>query len=1244
MVLGLTTAAEGAVAVDYLRCEYLENPLGISEIHPRLSWVTKSLDRGEVQTAYQIRVASTPELLAAGSADLWDTGKVSSAATSQIVYSGATLTSRSRCIWQVRSWNKDDIPSDWSPVASWTEGLLNTTDWSAKWIDGAKIGTTGPVYTPVITNATYHATDGTGTTVSVTTLLTTKAQAGSFSIVVNNANLDGGADPAYNHVKQLDVFYTINGVTGKKTISENGTFNFPDDIPQPVAATVNKVYWEAVDGFASLDVTTKFNSLLSGGAGTVTVSNANFTDPAPNHLKRMRILYTMAGQSWIKYVAEDASITIPGDLGQPSSIPYLRKSFTLSKPIQSATVYTTALGIYEMSLNGSPIGDESLAPGWTDYRKRLQYQTYDVTSLVQTGANVIGAQVANGWYSGHIGNGGYQYYGTSPALYSQLEVTYTDGTTERVVTDSSWKIHVSPMIATDFMLGEDYDARNEIPGWNQSTLDDSAWSPVLVRTAETARIMNGRNMPPVKKSMEISSKGMSIPAAGKYTYDLGQNMVGVIRLKIDAPAGTKITIRHGEMLDPGNNNVLYTANLRGAPSIDTYVCKGGGTEIYQPTFTFHGFRYVEISGMPTPPAADAVTGLVYGTDNPRTGSLTTSNPVVNQLESNIEWGQRGNYLSIPTDCPQRDERLGWMGDAEVFVRTATYLADVGAFFNKWMLDVTDSQIASGATGGIFTDTAPFAGPSTGTPAWGDAGVICPWTIYQAYGDLRLLQNNYPAMKKWVEYMHTNSSGNLRSGYSGSYGDWLNNAAETDKDLIATAYYAYSTKLLAKSAAALGNTTDAATYNALFTAIQSAFYNKYFYTSGANIGKMLTNPTQCGYSMALRFDLLPSDAARTGAGNALQADVVAKSNHLSTGFVGVSYLLPALTDAGKIDTAYTLLLQDSYPSWMFSIKYGATTIWERWDGWTPTAGFQATIMNSFNHYSLGSCGEWMYASMAGIDFDQTVPGYKQLIIHPHPGGSLSSVSGKLNTVNGMVTSSWNSTANNFVLNTTIPVNATATVYVPTTDASTVMESGVPAATATGVTYLRTENGAAVYQVTSGRYQFSANSSVIPGTDSVTRNYDGTATIAVSDLLSNDGDGATFVSADTVSLDGATITLTNGILTYTPRPGHSGTDSFTYMIKNGNGGMEVRTVNVSATPDAPAQTVITSEMMPDGSMHVVFSGVPGLTYRIWSSDDLTGASGGDIWTLRTTVVADSNGLFEFMDSPPLPGMRFYRSTYP
>ncbi len=631
-------------------------------------------------------------------------------------------------------------------------------------------------------------------------------------------------------------------------------------------------------------------------------------------------------------------------------------------------------------------------------------------------------------------------------------------------------------------------------------------------------------------------------------------MVGVVRLKVTAPAGTRVMIRHAEMLNP--DGTVYTDNLRGAPSVDFYTCKGGGEEVWQPKFTFHGFRYVEVTGLPGKPAKELITGIVISSDTPRTGEFTCSDGQVNQLQSNIVWGQRGNYISVPTDCPQRDERLGWMGDAQVFVKTATYNSDIAAFFSKWLVDVTDSQDADGR----FHDVAPFAGPSKGTPAWGDAGVICPWTIYQAYGDLRLLERQYPSMTRWLDFCRSQSAYSIRTGNRGSdYGDWLSIGADTDKELIGTAYFAYSTSLVAKAAAALGKTLDAEKYEKEFQAIRRAFIEKYVTPDGH-----VTGNTQCAYLMALRFDLLPP-ALRANAANYLEQDIIDKGYHLSTGFVGVSYLLPELTKAGKVDTAYRLLLQDTFPSWLFSVKMGATTIWERWDGWTPDKGFQNVIMNSFNHYSLGSCGEWLYDTVAGIGMAPGKPAFKEVIIRPVPGTKLSEASGSFRSIYGQISSAWSSADGTFTLTTTIPANTTATVYVPAKDANSVMESGKPLAGAEGVKFLHMENGAAVLAVESGRYQFTSNGGMVSGIDKVSRKPSAGLKVPVSTLLSNDGKGCTFRGVSPVSINGASLTVKDGSVVYEPRRGDDTPDLFTYTVANPKGGIATRTVHVATSGD-------------------------------------------------------------------------------
>ena len=964
--------AAPSVKVEKLRCEYLTDPLGIGVTKPRLSWILTSARRGERQSAYQVLVASSAESLAKQNGDLWDSGKVESDESAHVEYAGKPLTSRTRCYWKTRVWDKDGKPGAWSKSALWTMGLLQPTDWQAQWIDAAPLPPASGAAVISIRKATYEAVDGAGA-LDVTELLSGMAKNGAIRVTVNNDAL--GSDPALNHVKQLRVSYDLNGKSLEKIIAENQTLAIPD-----------------------------------------------------------------------------ASMPIP----------YLRKSFALSKPVRHAALYVTALGIYEMRVNGQRVGDHVLAPDWTDYRKRVQYQEYDVTPLLRPGSNALGGMVGNGWYSGHIGNGGYQYFGKSPALLAQLEVTYADGTTEKILTDDSWKAKNSPILASDFMLGETYDARAEIGGWDKPEVNAEGWSAVAVRNdpLPPVRPLESQVDEPVRVTGEIKPKALSEPKPGHWTFDLGQNMVGVVRLKIAAPAGTKITIRHAEMLN--TDGTIYTTNLRGAPSIDNYTTRGGGMEIWQPRFTFHGFRYVELTGLTARPSMDAVTGIVINSDTPRSGQFACSDPRINQLQSNIQWGQRGNYLSVPTDCPQRDERMGWMGDAEVFVRTATYNADVAAFFTKWMVDVDDAQTKDGA----YSDISPSYGGG-GTPAWADAGVICPWTIYLADGDKRILETHLPAMTKWVEWCRVHSDNLIRDrDRNGDYGDWLSIGANTPKDLIGTAYFAYSTHLLSESYRAVGNAEQAAKYAQLFEDIKAAFNAKYVAADGR-----ITGDTQCAYVMALKFNLL-SEALRPIAAQYLEDDIKAKDWHLSTGFVGVSYLLPTLTRAGKLDAAYKLLLQDTFPSWLFSVKHGATTIWERWDGWTPEKGFQDPGMNSFNHYSLGSCGEWLFDSAAGIAPDPNNAGYRHILIQPQPGGDLTWVKSHYDSIYGRIVTDWSRTNGLLTLNVTIPANTSATVSIPTHQAQSVTESGKPIAQSAGVKFLREEKGFAVYEVESGSYTFGS----------------------------------------------------------------------------------------------------------------------------------------------------------------------------
>ena len=830
-----------------------------------------------------------------------------------------------------------------------------------------------------------------------------------------------------------------------------------EGMPPPAPAmplVIRSAIYQSTESDARADVTAALVRRVQENRLSMIANNHTLgIDPAPNQKKQLLVEYELGGLSGTQEIDEDETLAIPQ---ATAAVPFLRKSFDLKGPIKHAVLYASALGLYEIHINGQRVGNHVLAPDWTDYRERVRYQAYDVSALLKRGHNALAALLADGWFSGHIGNGGHQYFGKAPALWAQLEVTYADGRSEKIVTDTSWKSHSSPILSSDFMQGENYDARLEVQGWDYAGLDESLWVPVKLR-AESAPRLESQVMEPVRKICELKARSLTQPKPGCWVYDLGQNMVGVVRLKISSPAGTKVTLRHAEMLD--SDGTLYTRNLRKAPSIDHYICKGGGMEIWQPRFTFHGFRYVELTGLASQPASDAVTGLVIASDTERAGEFSCSNPRLNQLQSNIQWGQRGNYVSVPTDCPQRDERLGWMGDAQVFIRTATYNADVAAFFTKWLVDVDDGQSPSGS----FSDVSPNTMGSRGAPGWGDAGVICPWTIYQVYGDKRILQRHLPAMTKWVEHLRKYSDGFIRQSDRGSdYGDWLSIGADTPKDLIGTAYFAYSTHLLAQAYEAVGRPQESAKYETLFQEIKAAFDQRYVAADGR-----LDGNTQCDYAMALKFDLLP-DHLRPKSAQFLAEDIKAKKDHLSTGFLGVSYLLPVLTQSGQTDTAYQLLLQDSFPSWLFSVKHGATTIWERWDGWTPEKGFQDPGMNSFNHYSLGSCGEYLFGYVGGIR--PASPGFKTILIEPTIGNGLTWAKTLYNSIHGPISTSWKRTGNRLTLTVVIPPNTTATICVPAKDADSVTESGKPIRKAKGLEHVRIENDKVWLEAGAGTYSF------------------------------------------------------------------------------------------------------------------------------------------------------------------------------
>jgi alpha-L-rhamnosidase len=769
--------------------------------------------------------------------------------------------------------------------------------------------------------------------------------------------------------------------------------------------------------------------------------------------------------SWISPGREqDTSVSQP--------CPMLRATFAVDGEVQSARAYVTSLGLYEMMLNGTRVGEQVLTPGWTAYDERLQYQTYDVTELLVEGENALGATLGDGWYRGFLGGREQRnVYGDRLALLLQLQIVYADGRVQTECSDASWTTSTGPIIAADIYNGERYDARLEKPGWSEAGYDDGDWAGVQVVEA-SKEILVAPLGPAVRRIEEIEPVEILHTPAGETVVDMGQNMVGWLRLKVQGEAGTMVTLRHAEVLDQEGN--LYTENLRFAQQIVAYTLKGGGIEVYEPHFTFQGFRYVAVDGYPGELKLDALTGVVVHSDMARTGHFQCSEPLINQLQHNIVWGQKGNYVDVPTDCPQRDERLGWTGDAQVFIRTGCFNMDVAGFFVKWLRDLAADQAENGAVPHVIPDAmGRRRGRASGSAAWGDAGTICPWTIHLCYGDTRILETQYESMRGWVEYI-ASQAGEDRLWASGfHFGDWLAYAttrsdypgATTDKDLIATAFFAYSTALVAQAAQVLGKTEDAVHYTALRDEIVAAFRQEFVTENGR-----LASNTQTAYTLALWFDLLP-ETLRPEAARRLAEDVRSFQNHLTTGFVGTPYLCHTLSSNGYLDVAYDLLTQESYPSWLYPVTQGATTIWERWDGIKPDGSFQDAAMNSFNHYAYGAIGSWLYQVVTGIEIDPQAPGYKHALIQPQPGGGLSNASASLETMYGALGSAWELDEEAFCLDVIVPANTWATVRLPDATLAQVTEGGQPLSGAQGVRRTTQEGDVAVVEVGSGHYRFA-----------------------------------------------------------------------------------------------------------------------------------------------------------------------------
>ncbi|MFJ5898864.1 alpha-L-rhamnosidase [Streptomyces sp. NPDC093064] len=1033
-----TPAGHDGLRVTAPSVEYVQHPLGLDAQRPRLSWPLASDKPGMRQSAYQIRVATTAKGLSRP--DVWDSGKVTSGESVLVPYGGPGLEPRTRYFWSVRVWDTDGRTSGWSEPSWWETGLMDAGEWTADWISAPASLTD----VPSLEGSSwiwFPEGDPTSSVPAVTRWFRGIAE---LLDGITSATLAISADNVYT--------VSVNGVEVARTDLEtdNEGWRRPAviDVLDRVRAGDNVIAVSATNaspGPAGLIAVLTVRT-ASGEQRTVTDASWKATNAEPPAGWRglgfddagwpaARVAAPWGGGPWGRIVPVTYAVT------------QVRHEFQLrSRKVSRARLYATALGLYEAHLNGSRVGRDQLAPGWTDYRTRLPYQTYDVTALLRPGANAIGVYIAPGWYAGDVGMFGPHQYGDHPALLAQLEVEYADGTSERITSGAGWRAASGAIVAADLHGGETYDARKETPGWTSPGFDDGSWLGVRGAGDVGPRLIVAQEAGPVRVTEELTPKKVTEPRPGVFVFDLGQNMVGSVRLRVSGAAGTTVRLRHAEVLNP--DGTVYTANLRSASATDSYTLKGRGEESYEPRFTVHGFRYVEVTGFPGTPSVRAVTGRVMNTSAPFTLDFETDVPMLNQLHRNITWGQRGNFLSVPTDTPARDERLGWTGDINVFAPTAAYTMESARFLSKWLVDLRDSQTAQGA----FTDVAPAVGGlGSGTAGWGDAGVTVPWSLYQAYGDRQVLADAWPSVQAWLTYLEKNSNRLLRPAQG--YGDWLNVADETPKDVIATAYFAHSADLAARMAAELGK--DPASSLDLFERVREAFRNAYVTSDGRVKGD-----TQTAYVLALSMDLMP-DGLRKAAADRLVALIEARDWHLSTGFLGTPRLLPVLTDTGHTDVAYRLLQQRSFPSWGYQIDKGSTTMWERWDSIRPDGSFQDPGMNSFNHYAYGSVGEWMYANIAGISAGR--PGYREIVIRPRPGGAVTSSRATFTSVYGPVSTQWRQQGGRFNLTCTVPPNTAAEVWIP---------ASTPEAVAhTHGTFLRRQDGCTVYQVGSGTHHFT-----------------------------------------------------------------------------------------------------------------------------------------------------------------------------
>jgi alpha-L-rhamnosidase len=1038
---GLPMAAQQAAFVGpvELRVDEMKAPLGIDDAAPRLSWQLADTARGAKQTAYEVQVSSEAAALNKGNMGVWSSGRIETGESLNVRYGGPVLQPSTRYFWRVKVWGAEGKPYRASAIGWWETGLMKQEAWTANWIG----------YETAEEAAVRHAP--------------------AAWIVNPDAKLPGAEKAPEQRIAFRQSIALAKPVlratlyaTGQDTVSAwiNGAQVLVADPFPPW----KQMPWKK---FVCADVTGK----LAAGANTLAIETVHYA-PSPNDAPPMIATLVVeyadgttatfqsgsdwktavhAGAGWQQKGFDDSgwktAIIADEKLGHPwipDSVKALRHNFDVSRPVKSARLYATALGAYELFLNGQRVGEDVLTPGWTDYRQRVKYQTYDVTAQLMHGHNAMGALLAPGWYETPLEwfQQPNNYGDTPPALKAQLRIEHTDGSVEWVGTDASWQANTSPILHSEIYDGESQDARLMQPGWNRAAFDAARWKSAQSIDPKPV-VLEAQDYPAIHVERTVAAKSVAEPKPGVYVYDFGQNLAGVERLRVAGPKGTDVKLRFAEIVNA--DGTIYTDNLRTAKVTDHFILSGKGVEEFTPQFTFHGFRYAEVTGLPTAPAKDAVTAVVLHTDAPFTAKLATGSAMIDKLWSNILWGQRSNFVGVPTDCPQRDERLGWMADAQVFWRAATYNMDLAAFSRKFAGDIRGTQTGTPYFGIYAPGTAQ---PNMGFGAgWSDAGVVIPWTSWLQNGDTSMIEQNWAAMEKYLAAIDATNPDGLWKHESGiAFGDWLSPEGRTDYTLIATAYWAYDATLMREMAHATGRTADEEKYARLFEKIRAAFEKKFVrddgYVAGADkndeANKGKGGDTQAGYVLALHMNLLP-EALRAKAAGKLADKIEANHGLLGTGFLGTPYLLEELTKAGKTQLAYKLLLNTDYPSWGYLVEHGATTMWERWNGDKMK---DDPSMNSYNHYAYGAVGDWIARYAAGVDATPLDAGFHTVELHPTFDARLGHIAFDYDSAYGKIHSDWTVEGTTAQWHVTLPANTTGWLRLNAEEAAKYKLEGVP----------------------------------------------------------------------------------------------------------------------------------------------------------------------------------------------------------